>query len=295
MKLLILTQAVDKNDPVLGFFHRWVEEFAKRFEKVTVICLKMGEYHLPDNVKVLSLGKEEGRSVFKYLFRFYKYLWGERKEYDAVFVHMNQEYVLLAGDVWRVMGKRVYLWRNHAKGGALTDIVGLLSHKVFYTSPSSYTARFKNAVQLPVGVDTEFFHPDSAVQRESNSVLFLGRISPVKKVVEFIDWAKGKDYKVTIAGPVAGVDEEYWQEVQKRMTSNMSYVGPVNQEQARRLYQSHEIYANFTPVGSFDKTIFEAMACGAKLVTHNPEAERSALADDNSLNHLMARLEQEMS
>ena len=32
MKLLIITQKVDSADPILGFFHQWVEEFAKHCE-----------------------------------------------------------------------------------------------------------------------------------------------------------------------------------------------------------------------------------------------------------------------
>jgi len=32
MKLLILTQKVDIDDDVLGFFHGWLEEFAKNVE-----------------------------------------------------------------------------------------------------------------------------------------------------------------------------------------------------------------------------------------------------------------------
>ncbi len=59
MKLLILTQKVDKNDPTLGFFHRWIEEFANHYENLTIICLEKGIYTLPKNVQVLSLGKEE--------------------------------------------------------------------------------------------------------------------------------------------------------------------------------------------------------------------------------------------
>src|SRR3989344_8116257 len=157
MRLLIVTQKVDKKDPILGFFHRWIEEFAKNFEKVTVVCLEKGEYNLPTNVKVLSLGKEERRSKAEYISRFYRYIWQERKNYGAVFVHMNQEYVLLAGDIWRLLGKSVYLWRNHAKGNFLTTMAVWLSDKVFYTSPQSFTARFKKAVQMPVGIDTDFF------------------------------------------------------------------------------------------------------------------------------------------
>ncbi len=52
MKLLILTQKVDINDDVLGFFHRWILEFAKHYEYITVIALEIGEYNLPENVKV---------------------------------------------------------------------------------------------------------------------------------------------------------------------------------------------------------------------------------------------------
>src|SRR3989339_803491 len=58
MKLLILTQKIDKNDDLLGFFYAWVGEFAKYYKKITVICLYRGESDLPENVKVLSLGKE---------------------------------------------------------------------------------------------------------------------------------------------------------------------------------------------------------------------------------------------
>lgn len=134
MNLLILTQKVDRDDPILGFFHRWIEEFSNHCDKVTVICLSLGKYDLPKNVKVLSLGKEEQlrkrpdlgnfkRSVLgeqlnrlKYIWHFYKYIWQERKNYDSVFVHMNQEYVLLGGLIWKLFGKKVMLWRNHPDG-----------------------------------------------------------------------------------------------------------------------------------------------------------------------------------
>ena len=58
MKLLLVTQKVDEDDEVLGFMHRWIEEFAKHCEKVIVVCLREGSHSLPDNVEVHSLGKE---------------------------------------------------------------------------------------------------------------------------------------------------------------------------------------------------------------------------------------------
>ena len=69
MRLLIVSQKVDIEDPILGFFHGWLLEFAKQCEEVTVIGLEVGKYALPKNVKVYSLGKEAGQSRLKYLFR----------------------------------------------------------------------------------------------------------------------------------------------------------------------------------------------------------------------------------
>ena len=295
MRLLIITQKVDRNDPVLGFFHRWIEEFAKQFEFVTVICLEMEEYHLPANTKVLSLGKERKHSNIRYIVHFYKYIWQERENYDSVFVHMNQEYVLLGGLLWKLLHKKVSMWRNHAKGGLWTCLAVLLSDKVFCTSPHSFTARFKKTVIMPVGIDTDFFKPDASVSRIPNSVLFLGRIAPVKKVLEFVEWFNTLDikFRATIAGAALAKDKKYEELVRRTASDRIKFIGPVNQEEALKLYQTYEIYANFTPAGSMDKTIIEAAACGAKLEVRNPDL-KSFRAEDHSLKLLMEKLFEEM-
>ncbi|KKS22293.1 MAG: hypothetical protein UU78_C0019G0001, partial [Candidatus Roizmanbacteria bacterium GW2011_GWC2_41_7] len=56
MKLIVITQKVDINDGNLGFFHRWLEKLAEKTTELRVVCLSAGEYHLPQNVKVYSLG-----------------------------------------------------------------------------------------------------------------------------------------------------------------------------------------------------------------------------------------------
>ena len=113
MKLLITTQAVDSDDPILGFFHQWIEAFATQCETVTVICLREGNHHLPANVEVLSLGKEKGASRLTRVVRFYRLIIAHRREYEAVFVHMNPEYVVLGGPLWRFWRKRTVLWYTH--------------------------------------------------------------------------------------------------------------------------------------------------------------------------------------
>jgi len=277
MKLLIVTQAVDDGDPVLGFFVRWVEELAKHAQQIEVICLKEGTHRLPANVRMYSLGKPASR--FWYIWNFYKYIFSLK--YDAVFVHMNQEYVLLGGLFWRLWDKKVFLWRNHAHGDAGTRLAIFFSHKVFYTSSQSFTARFKKALKMPVGIDTDFFTPDPLVSKKMNSILFLGRIAPVKKVEEFVEALSelqklGVTFSATIAGAALPKDAEYEKTIRDSVSAHgldekVRFAGPVTREQARALYREHALYVNLTPSGSMDKTILEAMACGTPPLVFNPD------------------------
>ena len=50
--LLIITQKVDRDDQLLGFFIPWLRKFADHFEKVTVLCLEQGSFNLPNLVQV---------------------------------------------------------------------------------------------------------------------------------------------------------------------------------------------------------------------------------------------------
>ncbi len=115
MKLAIITQKLDPTDYVFGFFYGHVIDLARVCEEVHVICLECssGEYVLPDNVHVHSLGKAEGVGKWGYVRRFYSFLFMKRNEYDTVLIHMEPMYVLLGGLFWRLMGKRVVLWYNH--------------------------------------------------------------------------------------------------------------------------------------------------------------------------------------
>ncbi len=279
MKLLFITQKVDKNDSILGTYHQWIEEFSKHCESVTVICLYKGEHNLPNNVKVLSLGKEQKESRFQYLRNFYKYIWQERKNYDNVFVHMNQEYVLLAGLCWRLAGKKVFLWRNHRQGNLLTSIAVFISNGVFYTSPESYTARFKKSKIMPVGTNMEKFVQVSQVNRTPRSILSMGRISPIKNIEVFIKALvileeKGVDFVSTIVGGPDEGQETYYENILKEGAplvekGRLVFKNYVANDKTPEMYFSHEFFVNLTSNGSMDKTTFSAMASGTLPIVSN--------------------------
>ena len=281
MKLLIITQQVNRTDPILGFFHRWIVEFSKHFESITVICLQKGEYDLPSNVNVLSLGKEEKQSRSQYLWRFYSYVWSERRNYDVVLSHMNQEYVFLAGWLWKILGKRIYMWRNHYAGDELTDMAAAFCAKIFCTSRHSYTAKYKKTVLMPVGVDTDLFKPDPAVTRVPDSILSLGRIAPSKKLDVLISALRilkdrGVSFTASFYGDADGKDESYDQNLRESvhgsgLESVVRFFPAVPNDRTPLVYSAHDIFVNLSPSGMYDKTIFESMACGCKVLVSNKD------------------------
>ena len=279
MKLLVITQTVDKKDSTLGFFHAWIEEFARRCEHIDVITLGQGSYQLPQHVRVFSLGKEKRKSRLVYVFNFYRYIWKEKGNYDAVFVHMNQEYVLLGGVFWKLMGKKIFFWRNHSYGNILTRSAVALSDEVFCTSADSYTARFAKTVIMPAGIDVKLFEKHLGVERSKQSLLMFGRIAPVKKIETAIDTlailhSRKPACVLNIVGDALPRDEGYLQTLRDRadmlgIGSMVHFEKGVPFEEAPRIYQSHEIFLNMTSSGSFDKTVIEALASGCKVMITN--------------------------
>jgi len=279
MKLLIITQKVDKNDSVLGFFHRWISEFSKHYDSVLVICLYKGEYSLPNNVKVLSLGKESGESKIKYVFNFYRYIWLMRNEYDKVFVHMNQEYVLLGGLILKILKKDIFMWRNHHAGSWLTNASVYFCKNVLCTSKYSYTAKFKSTVIMPVGVDLVNFKPNSNIDRPPQSILYLGRISPSKNIDIFIDALidlknNFPQLTGTICGDIDINNVEYYESLIRKVKkggadSYISFVKGVPNTETVAIYSRHEVFVNLSSSGMYDKTIFEAIACGCITIASN--------------------------
>ncbi len=283
MRLLIFTQTIDQNDPILGFFHGWITELASTVDSITVICLNKKEFDLPSNVSVYSLGKERGVTKLGYVYNLYRYLFLIRGSYDKVFVHMNQEYVLLAGLYWKLLKIPVYLWRNHPQGGILTRCAVALSTKVFCTSPKSFTARFKKSVIMPVGTDTKVCRVTEGVIRKKYSVCMVGRLSPIKHIelalaaVHHLITA-GTQISLVIVGSPGKNDREYVEFLRNLVTDlNLSayvhFVDAVSPDKVCETYSSHEVCLNLTESGSFDKTIVEAAACGSIPLTSNSSLE----------------------
>lgn len=292
MKLLITTQAVDLDDPILGFFHRWIEEFARQCETVQVICLKEGRHALPSNVSVHSLGKEFGVSRVTYILRFYRYVWTLRHEYDAVFAHMNPEYIILAGPLWRVLGKKIGLWYTHKAVHWRLRAGEALSHVVCTASQESFRLPSKKAHVMGHGIDTDFFSPDQRVARGEH-ILSVGRLMKVKRHDLAIRLAKERGVPIHIIGD--GPERASLESLAQELGVQASFLGGLTQEKLRDEYRRAALLVHRSETGSLDKVVLEAAACGCPVDTTDPALAALPLSPEyvrthHSLPHLVSRI-----
>lgn len=285
MNLLIVTQKVDQNDQLLGFFIGWLKRLAGKFENVLVICLEKGQFDLPENVRVISLGKENHLSKPVWLFNFYQYIFRYQKEYDAVLVHMNPIWTILGGWFWRLMRKKIFLWYTSGGVTAKLKLAEKLSHIVLTASKESFRLPSHKVVVIGHGVDTELFKPSLNSQapasiNESIKVLSIGRIAPIKNYETLIGAAKvlrdqGVSFSVTMIGEaVLARDKEYEKKLKLKIDNlnlqkYFNFIGKINNQKLVPFYQNHDIFVHLSKTGSLDKVLLEAMATGMAVLSSN--------------------------
>ena len=273
MRLLICTQAVDRDDPTLGFFHRWLEEFAKHCESITVICLQKGVYSLPNNITVYSLGKERGRvSHLRYALRFWKILFRIRGSYDAIFVHMNPEYVLLGGWWWRLTGKSFGFWYVHKSVNFRLRVATLFSNYVFTASKESFRLASRKVLVMGHGIDVERARPRIP---KTNTVRLItsGRVTAIKHLEVILEAflllkKKGIPSSCTIFGaPITENDSAYQKTLFKLLTDanekpETVFFGAVPHDQLPEFRAAADYFLHASDTGSLDKSVLDAAVSG---------------------------------
>lgn len=290
MKLLIITQKVDENDDNLGFFHGWLEEFSKNIEKIFVISQFVGNYNLPSNVEVFSLGKENGYSKIRQLFNFYKLLFKNLAKVDAVFVHMIPLWVVLGGPLLKIYRKKVYLWYVHKSVNFTLKLAEKFAEKIFTASKESCRLKSKKIIITGHGIDINNFKSQiSNIKYPKFKIISGGRITPIKNYDILIEAArilrdKGFDFEIKIGGwPIMKDDKVYFEKLKNLIKENhienkIFFIGAISYYDIAEFYQSGDLFVNLSDTGSLDKMVFEAMASGLFVLTSN-EAFKNILPE----------------
>lgn len=281
IKLLILTQRVDKEDPILGFFHNWLEKFSYETAELYVICLTRGVVDLPDNVFIFSLGKEKGAGKISQFIRLQNYLFKTLPKVDGVFAHMCPEYVLYAWPLAKIFNKKILLWFVHKSVTWKLRLAAKFVNKIFTSSKNSCRLENDKIEVVGHGVDTDLFKPTENIKNQKQ-IICVGRISPIKDQMTFVKAAliifnKDPNFEYTfkiIGAPYLKSDKEYSEELrnyirQNNLDKGVEFVDTINYLEMPKLYNESSLLINLCPTGGMDKVVVESMACNLPVIICN--------------------------
>jgi len=258
---LIITQEVDENDQLLGFFVKWIDEF-KKYYTVRTIALRTPEKN--------------------WLLLCFKILWYVPRS-DAVFCHMAPIFAVIAGPWARLWRKRIGLWYTHGTVTWKLRLAEKFVNVIFTASPESFRLPSKKVIVTGHGINTELFTPKMGTPKrvsDTLKILSVGRIAPVKHYEVLIEAAeilkqRGVDFTVTIVGKaVLERDKTYEQNMRDKSSGlNFNFTGQKTQSELPEIYRSHDIFIHMSDTGSLDKVLLEAMSCGIRVFSCNDAAK----------------------
>jgi len=281
-RLLVICQKVDENDDLLGFFVSWIREFASHYDRVTVITMAKGEYTLPVNVRVVSLGKEEHLPKWRQAFRFIHVLWREVRAHDAVFTHMSPIFAIAAWPYTFIWHKKLVLWYLHRSRTLKLRFALALVDTLVTADSESLTIRSPKIVAVGHGIDiARFAVPDRMPPAERPShILSVGRLSPIKGFETLIHAVErlrknGVICEVRIVGKAVMPNDQKYEEQLRALVARlgvgdvMHFFGFVPYRDVPSHYRWADVVVGCTPPGGIDKAILEGMAAACAVVTSN--------------------------
>ncbi len=284
MKLLIITQKVDVNDDILGFFHHWLEKLAEKKVELVVITNYLGEHNLPNNVEIYSLGKERNKSrwhkFFRYQYLFLKFL----SKVKGIFFHMCPEYVIAAGLWPKIFRKKSILWYVHTSVNWKLKLAKRLVNKIFTASKGSFGLKSNKVIITGHGINIKKFKiqdPEFKNLNRKFNIIYVGRISEIKnqktliKAINILVQNEFKDLKVDLIGnPITTKDQIYLRDlknlIQKfNLEGYINFLGSIPNKDILKYYQTADLSINLCPAGGLDKAVLESMACGLLVIVFN--------------------------
>lgn len=273
----VYVQAVDLDDPLMGFFVSWLHVAAQKFSKIHVFALRVGRHDLPHHVMVHALQNPHRPTSLRTLYTLIKSSLQTMREYPWIFVRGDAQYVLIMGVLWRLFGKKIVFWYAHYKVTWMTRLAGLISHAIVTSVPDA--CRLPGYDVRPIGqaIVPEPIISASCKRRivSGQRWLMLGRVSEAKRVRDVVcDFMNAglSDVSLDIIGPDSNT--AYSADVEALIPAGAQIRWKkthIRYMDIPRLLASYDALVNATP-GSLDKVIIEACISGMPVITATPGA-----------------------
>jgi glycosyltransferase involved in cell wall biosynthesis len=255
VKLAVITQRVDEDDPALGATAAKIRALAALVDELVVLALDARPTALPENVRVRTFGggSKVGRTA-----RLVTALARERP--TAVVAHMAPVYAVVAAVVTKPRRVPLLLWFTHWRGSRLLQVAERVSTRVLSVDERSFPLPTRKLVAVGHGIDVGPAvpaRPDDGVLR----LLALGRTSPAKGLealaaaVEHLPATE-----LVVIGPSL-TDEERRHRDELR-SRGIRVEDPLPHGRIGEAYAAADALVNNMRVGALDKVVFEAAAAG---------------------------------
>ncbi len=308
LRLLFVTQELDRTSSNLAVAHIWASALAQRAAAVHVVAARVGEVDLPPNAHVHGLGRERGRTRARAaldLGAVSTRLLASRRV-DAVLAHMVPAYAVMLAPAARLTGAPLALWYTSHGRSFMLALANRLIDAAVTASADSYPVRSKRAYVLGHGVETDRFTPPPGRQPRAASPMIgmAGRLTPLKsyeygiQAVAILRRTTHPGARLRIAGePFYTRDRMYVRHLRALAISlgvaeAVEFVGAVRGDAITAFYGSLDVFVTWRQEPALDKTGLEALACATPIVTNNT-AYRDVLgemADDCLVGRTLADL-----
>ena len=289
MRVLFITQVVDRADDNLGAVHGWIEALAREVDSVQVLALRTGTVDLPRNVSIHSLGKDRGYGKLRQLQIFHSVAGhlAFRRQVDLFFPHMVPRYALLVAPYRFLLGIPTVMWYAHNSADLRLKLANLCVDRFVSVSRDSFPLDPARCEVVGHGVDTELFKPPENVpgRGEEGTIRFLslGRISPRKELDTLVSaadllvnrWGRQKLEFVVAGAPLAPSDHDYYRRLRSRVEELglerlFQFVGGIPHSETVRQIQKCDFFVNMHVEGGLGKAVLEAMSCARPAFVSTP-------------------------
>ena len=277
MKLVVVTQQVDPESPVLGATVGKLRALAARVDELVVVADSAVEGALPGNCRVRTFRSRlrAGRGV-----RFESALareLGGRPRPAAVLAHMCPIYAVLAAPVARPLGTRVMLWFTHWRRSRLLAAAERASNVVLSVDPRTFPLPSRKLVAIGHGIDIADLPCAERAGRDELTLLALGRTSPAKGLETMLRAvALVPHVRLRVIGPSLTEEERVHRIALERLVIDLQLLDrvdirpPVPRHTVPGLFGEVDALVNDMRPGATDKVVYEAAATCLPVLASNP-------------------------
>lgn len=274
-ELLFFTIEVNRNSRTLAHTVSWIEEFAKNFDRVKVICVRANHnfLELPVNVSVYPIGggslTERFLAIVKLYVLFFRLRSSAKRQ--VVLHHMSPYPLLFLGIFYRFLKVPQFLWYSHSRAPKFLYWSVRFVKNVFSPTSDSFPLKSNRVIPVCHGIATSSMN-EQKVERQANTILVLGRIAPIKYIEELLfalDSIERQDLKICAIGESMN---SHYLEILKNIASEFGIQFEVREPIIHRLipYEAKKYSIVFSGTrGSVDKAPLESALSGCFVVSNS--------------------------